>query len=89
MNLYPDKQGRTAEEAAEYWREAYFDLIFKRGSYVNWLKQLNESLRLQLHNRSVEIQRYADGYHRVGETWYAPTVCKSLEDSRYLRYPYE
>jgi hypothetical protein len=60
------------KDMAEYWKEEYFNLIFKRGTYVNHLKTLNEDLR----DRLALMQRHIDEVSRtkriikVGNTTY-------------------
>ena len=49
----------------EYWKNLYYDLIFKRGSYVYWLKELNEDLR----ERIVFMQKTIDAQRDTILSW--------------------
>jgi hypothetical protein len=73
------------KDMAEYWKAAYVDFLFKRGTYVNHLKTLNEDLR----ERLALLQRHIDEVSRtkeisiVGNTTYI-TYKKGLETSKWI-----
>lgn len=57
----------------DYWKNAYFDLMFKRGSYINHLMTLNERLRETLAFRDEEVRNLYQRFnfvHQVGDTIY-------------------
>ncbi len=87
---FPDQQGRTAEEAAEYWFNAYWDWMWCRRKDVQLkalleifylLKDKNDLLE---QNLKFHINRWEQLKPEIKAL--APN---GLETSKYLRYPYE
>lgn len=73
-------------EQAEYWRNEYFNSLFKKGSYLNHVYELNQILR----ERMALLQRHIDEVERtkeirkVGNTTYI-TYKKGLELSKWIK----
>lgn len=65
---YPDSQGRTAEQAADYWRQAYWDMMYKRTPLDDGLLKQLQELNCAQASRIMELELLMSFITFTGDT---------------------